>query len=182
MPISKSQKLTTRTPVIFADGTQFFTELSKKYLTHKKGLFILAPSGSGKTYFTTRQEQPNWIDGDYLWAATNADLSGDKWGDDFEVVQEINNRSDVITQQAKKLGFWVIGSSNNSLKPDAIVLLPWNLHKRYILKRHQNNYDGGATPEDLLGVIAHRRWIRKWKKQGVPCFASIEDAVDYLCK
>lgn len=174
--------ITPSTPVIFTDGTAFFDALSIQYTKHKHGLFILAPSGTGKSYFVTRQKENHWIDGDYLWPATNADPSGEEWGDDFTLVQEINDRSDVMTSQAKKLGFWVIGSSNNSLKPDAIVLPPWPLHKRYIKKREDTIYDGGATSEDFSGIIAHRRWIRKWKKQGVPCFNSIDEAATYLTK
>lgn len=172
----------TFTPIVFADGTKFFQELGKKYVQHAKGLFILAPSASGKTYFVNRQKRADWVDGDYLWVASNADLSGDEWDTDFELVQEINNRSDVITLQAKKLGFWIIGSSNNSLKPDAIVLLPWRKQVAYVKKRQQNNYDGGATLEDLQGLVEHRRWIRKWKRQGVPCFSSIDEAVAFLTK
>ena len=174
--------MTTSTPVVFANGTKFYQKLGKKYIRHKKGLFILAPSGSGKTYFVNRQKQANWIDGDYLWLASNADLSSDEWDADYEEVQEINDRSDVITHQAKKLGFWIVGSSNNSLKPDAIVLLPWRKHVAYIKKRQIDNYDGGATVKDLSGVIKHRRWIRKWKKQGVPCFYSIDEAAEFYAK
>ena len=182
MASQKNSLMVTSTPVVFADGTKFFQELGKKYVQHTKGLFILTPSGSGKTYFVDRQKQADWIDGDYLWVVSNADLSGDEWEADFEVVQEINNRSDVITHQAKKLGFWIIGSSNDSLKPDAIVLLPWRKQVAYIKKRQQNNYDGGATVDDLRGLVEHRRWIRKWKRQGVPCFLSIEEAVAFLTK
>lgn len=38
------------TPVIFADGTAFYNNLAKGYIRHDRGLFILAPSGSGKTF------------------------------------------------------------------------------------------------------------------------------------
>lgn len=170
------------TPVIFSDGTVFFNDLSKKYIRHGRGLFILAPSGAGKTYFVNKQEQKHWIDGDLLWPMANADKTEDGWNSSFELVMEVNNKSDVITHEAKKLGFWIIGSSNNFLKPDAIVLPDWSLHKKYIVGREMNVYDGGAKKEDFNGVKSHRAWIRKWKKQGVPCFLSVEEAANYLEK
>lgn len=176
------KRLSSNTPIIFADGSVFFQGLAKEYARHKRGLFILAPSGAGKTRFVNNQTKKHWIDGDYLWPAANADTTGDEWGYDFETVQEMNNRSDVITQQAKKMGFWIIGSSNNFLKPDAIVLPPWRTHVKYITTREHGNYDGGATSHDLQGVLNHRRWIRKWKKHGVPCFTSIDEAASYLAR
>lgn len=38
------------TPVIFSDGTEVYERLGREYIRHKRGLFILAPSGTGKTY------------------------------------------------------------------------------------------------------------------------------------
>ncbi len=128
------------TPVIFTDGTDFFDDLAEKYVRHNKGLFILAPSGSGKTYFVDRQTKKHWIDGDYLWPAANADLSSDEWSYDVAQVDGINAKSDVITNEAKKLGFWIIGSSNKFIIPDAIVLPPWDTHVEYVRKRQGDNY------------------------------------------
>src|SRR3989344_2998776 len=160
------------TPLIFQDGSFVYEKIAKKFISHKKGCFIMAPSGSGKTYFIDRQKEKHWMDGDSLWEATNAHPSGFWWlGDNIE---EIDQRSDVITMQAKRLGFWIIGASNNFLKPDAIVLPHWSTHKRYIKTREKENYDGGATSDRLGQVLGHRRWIRKWVKQGVPCFKSVK--------
>jgi hypothetical protein len=167
---------------MFTDGKSVYSELAKQYITHDKGLFILAPSGSGKTYFVNHQSavEKHWIDGDLLWIATNADPTGDEWDDDPVLVQEINDRCDIITYQAKKLGFWIMGSSNSSLRPDAIVLPPWEKHIQMIRKREQCDYDGGAKEEDLNGVKAHRGWIARWEAKGVPQFSSIDDAVGAL--
>lgn len=164
------------TPVIFTDGTSFYAELAKTYIRHAKGLFILAPSGTGKTYFVDNQTEMHWIDGDYLWPAAKADLSDDSWNSNKEMVEGINIKSDVITYQAKKLGFWIVGSSNSFLKPDAIVLPDWETHKKYIRDREATHYDGGAKVEDYDGVLAHRDIIARWEKQGVPCFKSIQEA------
>lgn len=169
-----------QTPVIFADGTAFYADLSKKYIQHSHGLFILAPSGAGKTYFVSHQTESHWIDGDDLWPAAGADPTNDEWESDFALVQEINDRSDIITHQAKKLGFWIVGSSNHHLKPDAIVLPPWEKHVTYITNRESSHYDGGAKQADLQSVQEHRAWIAKWEDQGVPRFDSVDDAVAFL--
>lgn len=170
------------TPIIFSDGTEFYAQLAKKYIKHSSGLFILAPSASGKTYYINNQKDNDWIDGDYLWPATNADLSSNEWNAKLEDVYEINRRSDIITYQAKKLGFWVIGSSNESLKPDAIVILPWETQLEYIKKRESKDYDGGATTADIESVRNHRHTVSLWQDKGVPSFESIDEAVNFLTK
>ncbi len=177
MTSHKKKPIEPNTPVIFSDGTDIFNKIAKTYIKHDFGLFILAPSGSGKTYFVERQAKLHWIDGDYLWDITNADPLNDEWEPNFDLVQEINDRSDIITIQAKKLGFWIIGSSNHFLKPDAIVIPSWSIHKEFIKKRQQLNYDGGAKEEDFEAVIEHRDFIVSWEKQGVPRFESIDEAV-----
>lgn len=115
-----------------------------------------------------------------LWPAANVDKTPGDWNDSADSVLEINNKCDVITNKAKKLGFWVVGSSNNFLKSDAIVLPKWNTHKSYIAAREKTSYYEGATSNDLDGVKAHRAVIRKWRKYGVPCYESVQDTAKYL--
>jgi hypothetical protein len=175
-----SGSLDFKIPLKFTDGTIIYKKLAQEYLTHKKGFFILAPSGAGKTYFIKNQKEKHWIDGDLLWEATHAHPKGAWWLESLEIMDEIDQRSDVITVQAKKLGFWIMGASNFWLKPDAIVLPHWNTHKKYIRTRETTNYDGGATSDRLSQVLEHRKWIRGWIKKGVPAFKSIQEAVNYL--
>lgn len=168
--------------VVFCSGEDVFnTIINEGYIQHKTGLFILAPSGAGKTYFVTRQQKMDWIDGDDLWPVSGADDTDPSWNYDMNEVMELNLRCDIITLQAKKVGLWIIGSSNICLKPDAIVLPKWGLHRAYVSERQKKNYGDGATTEDINGLKEHRRWIRKWIKYGVKCFNTIEEAVDY-CK
>lgn len=174
--------LDLKIPLMFSDGTEIYKKFAEKHVVHKKGFFIMAPSGAGKTYFIEHQKEKHWLDGDSLWEATNAHPKGEWWLEGGEVIDEIDQKSDVITAQAKKLGFWIIGASNNWLKPDAIVLPHWSTHKRYIKSRETESYDGGATSDRLNQVLGHRRWIRKWVKQGVPCFNSVQLAADFLAK
>lgn len=167
-------------PLMFVDGMSVYDKFAREHVPHKKGYFIMAPSGAGKTYFITHQKEKHWMDGDFLWEDTNAHPKGFWWLESYEVMDEIDQKSDVITTQAKRMGFWIIGASNNWLTPDAIVLPPWSTHKRYIMSREKEDYDGGATSDRLPGVLNHRRWIRKWTKKGVPCFKSVQEATDYL--
>ena len=178
----RKAKLSPSTPIVFADGHAVYKELAKQYITHDRGLFILAPSGVGKTHYVQNQstDARHWIDGDVLWAVTNADPTDDEWNSDSDQVQEMNGRCDVITYQSKKLGFWIIGSSNRYLKPDALVLPPWETHVAYIKSREHGSYDGGAKVENLAGVQAHRAWIEHWQTEGVPVFESVTEAVESL--
>lgn len=169
----------SKTPLMFSDGSKVYNKLKKEYKTHKKGFFILAPSGAGKTYFIKNQKAKNWIDGDILWEATNAHPR-EEWWLNMDSIIEADQKSDIITSQAKKIGFWIMGASNCWLKPDAIVIPSWSKHKKYIKIREENHYDGGAKSDKLQQVISHRKEILEWAKKGVPKFESIEDAVKYL--
>jgi hypothetical protein len=168
------------TPIVFNDGTDVFKKLKKEYITHKKGRFILAASGTGKSYYVNNQKDRHWIDGDYFWEITNADLTPEEWVHDMEIVMEVNNRSDIMTQQAIKQGLWIVGSSNNWLKPDAIVILDEKTHRLYINKRENSDYDGGAKDEDFESVKRHNEVIKRWAGKGVPMFDSIDAATKHF--
>lgn len=167
------------TPLVFSDGTKVYNELAKVYKTHSVGYYILAPSGAGKTHFVNSQEEKHWIDGDLLWMSANAHPDGTWWLEGIDKIQEIARRSDVITEQAKQLGFWVIGADKDTIVPDAIVIPPWDIHKKYIAAREKRNYDGGATSADFGQVLGHRKWIEE-SCAGVPKFESVKEAADYL--
>ena len=177
-----SNLLNFETPIIFADGTKFWNKITDKYVTHKKGFFILGPSGSGKTHFVKNQQEKHWIDGDELWEGANSAPAGEWWLRSGEDIGVIDSRSDVITTQAKLLGLWVVGASASWIKPDAIVIPHWSTHKKYIKYREQHGYDGGAKSDAFAQVLWHRRWIMKYAKQGVPQFKTVQEAADYLAK
>lgn len=171
-----------KTPLMFTDGSKTWEPFIKNSITHKKGYFIMAPSGVGKTYFLDRQKEKHWVDGDTLWEEMNAHPKGEWWTWGGGIIETIDQRSDVITIQAKNLGLWVIGASNAFLQPDAIVIPHWSTHKKNIATREKENYDGGATTARLSSVLWHRNWIRQWKKKGVPEFKSVQGATDYILK
>ena len=72
--------------VIYASGEIFFEELGKKYVQHPKGLFIMTPSGAGKTYFCSRQEEQHWIDGDTVLTDAGAQPQNDWWNQGVPVI------------------------------------------------------------------------------------------------
>lgn len=148
---------------------------------HSKGFFILAPSGTGKTHYIKRQDEKHWIDGDTLWTATRAHPDNEWWNESLDIIKEVDARSDVITQEAKRKGLWIMGASNNWLAPDAIVLPPWETNVEYIKRREEGDYDGGLKTSHLAQLEAHRTEIEEMaKSKNVPIFDSIDSAVAYI--
>lgn len=165
-------------PVAFDDSGRIYQEFAKQYIQHKKGLFVLAPSGTGKTYYCKNQAEPHWIDGDELWVATKAHPDGAWWTKGIEVINRIDQRCDVIAMEAKAEGFWLMGASNYWLQPDAIVIPEWETHKANIKHRETHDYDGGATSDTLDQVQGHVEAIVKWHTgKDAPLFRSINEAV-----
>lgn len=168
--------------VTYVNNQAFYDELGTRYRTHSKGLFILGPSGVGKTYFCKKQTEPHWIDGDILWEGAGAHpLNTPWWTGGEDVIHRVDQRSDVITMEAKLQGFWIIGASNYWLKPDAIVIPDWDTHVGYIRNREQSDYDGGAKSDALDQVKSHVAVIQKWHTDhGVPLFKSVDEAISSL--
>ena len=174
--------LNQNTPVIFTDGSNVYNKLKQEYITHEKGLFIYGPSGVGKTYFISNQKEKNWIDGDVLWSEAKAFPKGDWWNLSGDEIDTIERRADVITEQAKALGFWIIGASSVNMVPDAIVIPDFETHLKYIQYRENHNYDGGIKSDDIEKIKWNREYFSRFKKDGVPIFTSVDDAASYLQK
>ena len=166
---------------MFCNGDRLYQAFADRFRTHKRGLFIVAPSGSGKTHYVHHQTEPDWIDGDELWTVAGAHPDRAWWTEGIEVINDIDQKSDIITSEAKKLGFWVIGASNFWLIPDAMVIPDWRTHKKFIAHREQRNYDGGATTKDFDQVLGHREWLlARAKKEKIPVYKSITEAINKL--
>jgi len=169
--------------VIFSDGSQFFDDLANRFVKHDRGLFILTPSGAGKTHFCKRQEEQHWIDGDDLYRETGAQppLEYEWWNKGPHVINRVEQRCDVITSEAIDRGFWIMSSINYWLKPYAIVIPSIDTLMDQIKKRQNEGYDGGLKDEHFEQLIVHIGIIRDWKiKHDVPEFKSIEEAVNFL--
>ncbi len=183
MTVYNENLLDENTPLIFTDGTVVYDDLAKEYIRHTKGYFIAAPSGAGKTYFIDHQEAKHWIDGDTLWMATNAHPKGEWWLKELYEINEIERRSDVITEQAKKYGFWIIGVDCYSILPDAVVIPNLETHKQYLqIRADDPKNDGGQTIDKLDSILRARRYFESFAEKGVPIFRSIAEATDYLAK
>lgn len=168
-------------PQMFCDGEKIYQQFADEYVRHDKGLFILAPSGAGKTHFVNHQTSKDWIDGDKLWTACGAHPDRAWWTEGDDAIAIIDQKSDVITGEAKRMGFWIMGASNYWLRPDAIVLPEWERHKEMIRLREETDYDGGATSDDHKQVLGHREWMERIAKgKDIPIFQSIEQAVNAL--
>ena len=168
--------------VVYQDGIDFFHELESKYIRHSKGLFILTPSGAGKTYYCTKQNEQHWIDGDDLYFDTGAQPIGYEWWNKGpHIINRVEQRCDVITAEAVDRGYWIMGSINYWLKPDAIVLPTLDTLMRQIKQRQNTNYDGGLKSEQIEQLIVHLGIINDWYvKYNVPKFTSIQEAVSSL--
>lgn len=171
---------TEDTPLVFSDGTSIYNKLKQEYITHDKGYFIYGPSGVGKTYFINNQKEKNWIDGDILWGATKAFPKEDWWNFSGDKIDEVERRADVITEQAKRQGFWIIGASCVNIIPDAIVIPDFETHLEYIKYRENHNYDGGIKSDDLEKIKKNREYFSRFSKDGVPIFKSVSEAAYYL--
>jgi hypothetical protein len=170
-------------PQIFCDGTEFYGKLIKEYVVHEKGLFIVAPSGVGKTYFVQNQKGKDWIDGDDIWRAAGAYPKKPWFAEGAEKILEVDQKSDIITAECKRLGLWIIGASNSWLVPDAVVIPHWGVHQKWIRFRERTQYNGGAKAEDFPDVLKHRVLLRKQaRKNGIKVFPTIEAAVEFLTK
>ena len=168
-------------PVIFTNGAAFFEDLETKYVKHTKGLFIMTPSGAGKTYYCTRQQEQHWIDGDTVLTDAGAQPKSDWWNQGVPVIERVEQRCDVITRQCVDKGFWIMASINAWLKPDAIVIPDWGVLTAQIASRQQNNYDGGLTSEQQDQLKKGIEIIQKWNTEhGVPLYKSIDEAVTEL--
>lgn len=171
----------TLDPVVFANGNEYFDRLARDYITHKKGYFIMSPSGAGKTYFCKRQTEPHWIDGDILWLETKAQPEIEWWNGGVPMINRVEQRCDVITAEAIDRGFWILGSVNYWLQPDAIVIPPWDTLTRHIKARQHGDYDGGLTDAHFDQLKNHIEVITKWHTDyGVPMFESIDEATNAL--
>lgn len=167
----------------FCNGDAVYKKFKKEYKTHKKGLFIVAPSGAGKTHYIKSQKEKHWIDGDILWIATGAHPDRTWWTEGLDMIYTVNQRCDVITAEYKKAGFWIMGASYFWLTPDAIVIPDWRIHKKWIINREQNNYDGGVTSAEFHQVSLERKDLLQLSKRlDIPVFKTIEKAVDTLTK
>lgn len=157
----------------FCDGSDVYDEYQKKYnyKKHKKGYIILGPPGIGKTTFVYNQKgKKDWIDADDILGSL-----GVKWHHNPGNMDDLSLnylRADYMLEQSRLLGFRIIGAIFWKYVPDAIVIPPLNVHKKYVKSRPDLNMDCVIKIRQLLFSTA--------KKNKVKIFNSCQEAVNYL--
>ena len=156
----------------FIDCSQVYKEYDKLYHKHKRGRVILGPPVIGKTTFVNNQkgEKHNWIDQDTLYEELNVQWH---YNEDNSRNYILNNmRADYITEQSKLLGYKLIGSLFWQYVPDAIVIIPLELHNEYLKSRPDLTY---------RKVMEIRSFLQQHAKTyNIPVFDNIEDAVKFV--
>ena len=157
---------------MFTDGKKVYSEYNKYYKKHKKGYVILGPPGIGKSTFVRNQvgKKKDWIDQDDLFNELGVKWDLNKSND---IEAKLNYlRADYMSEQSKLLGYRIIGSLFWEYIPDAIVIPPLELHKKYIKNRKDLVY------EDVINI---RKFLFKHaKKNKIPIFENIIDSTKYL--
>jgi len=205
IPGEKSEILNLE-PMDPAKIEEVLDRYEQDHVTHKKGAIIFTGSGVGKTTYS-RNQQPNdggkidWVDMDPVYKEAGAPpceehepgtpgsqikpLPWWTWGD--EAINEVEIRSDIVNKALVERGFWGLTTSftpDAECQPTAIVLLPWDEHKRRIVQKwEQNSADGGAKPteEGFKLVQGHRKWTEEVaKRNNIPVFEDIDKAVEYV--
>jgi hypothetical protein len=164
------------------NGDAVFKELDKKYNKHKKGYVILGPMAIGKTHWMDSQKpkkgKVDWLDQDEYLLKIGA-INWDVWKNPRPNSTNYKlqyMRADYGTTLAKSLGYRMIGSNFLTLVPDAIVIIPEDLHQIYMGKRNKSKKfrDNIGRVKNMLEIIA--------KNNKVPVFPSVEEAVNFLEK
>lgn len=132
-------------------------------MAEQSGKLILAPPGSGKSYWIKIHPNTDWKEGDSLYPERFQKKQRNE--DDLQELDELN-------VSFKKRGYKVITGDWWSLRNfDAIVLPPLDV----LEERLRNEERPGHNPRDADATI------RKFNEQsGIPIFDSIDDAVAFV--
>jgi len=197
---SKSQDLSLE-PMDPARVEEVVEEWAKKHVCHRLGAIIFVGSGGGKST-TVRGQEPNsegktdLVDADLLYRETNAHPCQPKvepkrpipwWDMGNDVIHEVEQRCGLVNAAMVKRGFWALTTSftpDDEYLPVAIVILPWEEHKKRIIEKAGGKYyDGGAkaTDEGFKLVLDHRQWVEKVaKEKNIPVVDSIPAAIELV--
>ena len=81
-------------------------------------------------------------------------------------------RCDYLHAQSKYYGFRILGCLFYDYDPDAIVVLPFELHKKYLENR----------PDLDINIVKEVRRVleEKSREKNIPLFDNIDDAIQYI--
>ena len=177
--------------------------LMAKHHDSSQGKVIIAPPGSGKSFFVKNQfnrdifiknknKNQNNIQNnienniennrsniDYIWFDMDSvfwqlNLNWQENEADEVQFKRTYERADYLIEQCIRLGFNLIGCLYYSYKPDAIALLPKKKHLKYLKTRLDLK-----NRKHIIKLVEDDLQFKK-QKYDIPTFSSIIEAVNYL--
>ena len=139
----------------------------KKVPVHDEGAVLLAPPGSGKSWFVEHEGRGLWADvdeflGAYLKFHTEA------WNTEKHAEAAEKNHyleCDKYLQALRDEGVWIVGSLFWEYVPDAIVVLNEAEHRKWVAKRDDLDWASARKVRGFLqkhgrehGVPVYRTW------------------------
>lgn len=189
-------------PIDPAKIDEVLNRYAQKHVIHKNGAIIFAGSGAGKSTYCRTYDTPNaegkinFIDEDLVYRETGAHpcIPGTSplkpmpwwtWGN--EAIGLVEKRCDQVNKALVDKGLWAFTTSftpKAECQPAAIVLLPWEEHKKRIIEKfNSEHFDGGAKPDEsgFKLVLGHRAWTKKVAiENNIPVVDSIDKAVEIV--
>jgi hypothetical protein len=161
---------------MFANGNKIYKKFDKDYVKHKKGYVIIAPPGSGKSYFIRNQrkdKKKDFIDGDILLSQLGVNWKISKFPDpDFVLSYK---RADLMLEQSRQYGYRILTSTFFEFNGDALVLPKIKDHKKLVEKRKDLSW------KYVLQMRKRFEWFAK-KYYKTPIFETFDEAIEYLNK
>ena len=142
--------------------------------THEQGSIVLSPPGSGKTWFVEH-------DGNGEWADVDAFLGGylkfhtEEWLKEKHSKAELEahyRECDRYLAAMRDEGLWVVGALFWVYVPNAIVILDEALHRKWVAKRDDLDWDFAKGVRDFLEKHS--------KKHSVPVYKNWNDIVAWV--
>lgn len=161
---------------MFSNGNKIYKKFDKDYTKHKRGYVIIAPPGSGKSYFVRNQSKDrkkDFIDGDILLSQLGVNWKLGKFPDpDFILSYK---RADLMLEQSRQYGYRILTSTFFEFNGDALVLPKIKDHKKLVEKRKDLSW------KFVLQMRKRFEWFAK-KYYKTPIFETFNEAIEYLNK
>ena len=109
---------------------------------HTNGFIVLSPPASGKTHFV-QQHMTEWVDADVIFSELG--IHTQDWHDKVHTEAEHAahyKECDLALKVMEEVGLWVVGSLFWDYVPNAIVIIPEDMHRVYTDRRKDLNWKG----------------------------------------
>lgn len=125
----------------------------KKYVTHKKGMIVHGPPGSGKSWFVEHLGKKQWVDVDEFLGQDYLNFHPEDWHSQKRSQNEIKNHYKECDRYLKAMrdeGLWVVGSLFWEFVPDAVVIIDEAQHKKWVAQRSDLTWSSAKKVRDFL--------------------------------